>query len=184
MVARSTVTGDREWREEPVDRHHDRSAFDCGVPALNEYLSRYARQNAVSGGARSFVAVLSGEPTRVLGYYTIGPGSVDFAKVPSNILKRLGRYDIPVYRLARLAVNLPEQGRLLGSRLLFAAGRRALMVAAHIGGAGLAIDAKDERAARWYAGFGAVSLRDDPLRLLLPFETIAKAIRQADDAKL
>ncbi|MES2697081.1 MAG: hypothetical protein V4773_26690, partial [Verrucomicrobiota bacterium] len=33
------------WREEPIGRHHDRKTFDCGVPELNIYLERYARQN-------------------------------------------------------------------------------------------------------------------------------------------
>jgi len=62
------------WREEALTRHHDRAGFDCGVPALNEYLRRYARQNHDSGGAKTFVAVAPEAPTIILGYYTISPG--------------------------------------------------------------------------------------------------------------
>ena len=36
----------------------------------------------------------------------------------------------------------------------------------------LAIDAKDERAAAWYERFGALRLLDDPLKLVLPLDTI------------
>jgi len=32
-----------DWREEPIERHHDRKAFDCGSAELNEYLDRYAK---------------------------------------------------------------------------------------------------------------------------------------------
>lgn len=46
-------------------------------------------------------------------------------------------------------------------------------------GAALAIDAKDEGAARWYERFGALPLLDDPLKLILPLSVIADAIRTA-----
>jgi hypothetical protein len=170
-----------DWREEPIGRHLDRSNFDCGSPPLNEYLDRYARQNHESGGAKSFVAVPSAEPSRVLGYYTISPGSVEFARVPAKLTKRLGRYDVPVFRLGRLAVSVSVQGRGLGSDLLLAAGARALAVAVEVGGVALAIDAKDARAAMWYERrFGALPLLDDPLKLVLPLATIDDVVRAVE----
>jgi hypothetical protein len=159
-------------------RHHDRIPFDCGVEPLNTYLQRYARQNHESGGAKTFVAVPPGTPTTVLGYYTISPGAIAFAKAPAALTRKLGRYEVPVFRLGRLAVSIMVQGRGLGGDLLLAAGARALTVAAEVGGVALAIDAKDERAARWYARFGALRLLDDPLKLVLPLETIAAALKR------
>jgi GNAT superfamily N-acetyltransferase len=164
------------WREEALTRHHDRSSFDCGVPALNEYLRRYSRQNHESGGAKTFVAVAPEAPATVLGYYSISPGAVAFAKMPAAVTKKLGRYELPVFRLGRLAVALPLQGRGLGGDLLLAAGERALRVAQQVGGVALAIEAKDERAAAWYQRFGALRLLDDPLKLVLPLETIRAAL--------
>jgi GNAT superfamily N-acetyltransferase len=164
------------WREEPLARHHDRVHFDCGVPALNEYLQRYARQNHESGGAKTFVALSIETPSRVLGYYTISPGAMAFTQVPAAITKRLGRYEVPVFRLGRLAVALTAQGQGLGGELLLAAGERALAVAQQVGGVALAIDAKDERAATWYERFGALRLLDDPLKLVLPLETVRRAV--------
>jgi hypothetical protein len=64
--------------------------------------------------------------------------------------------------------------------LLLAAGKRALAVATEVGGVALAIDAKDVRAAQWYERFGAVTLLDDPLKLMLPLDVIAEAIRAAE----
>jgi GNAT superfamily N-acetyltransferase len=164
------------WREEALTRQHDRGSFDCGVPALNEYLQRYARQNHESGGAKTFVAVVPEAPLHVLGYYTISPGSIAFAKAPAAITKKLGRYEVPVFRLGLLAVSLSVQGRGLGGDLLLAAAERALAVAQELGGVALAIDAKDQRAAAWYERFGALRLLDDPLKLVLPLDTIRATV--------
>jgi len=168
-----------DWREEAIGRHRDRKSFDCGAADLNEYLARYARQNHESGGAKTFVAVSPAEPARVLGFYSISPGSIEFARVPANLTRKLGRYDVPVFRLGRMAVDLSVQGQGLGGDLLLAAGERALAVAAEVGGVALAIDAKAENAARWYERFGSLPLLDDPLKLILPLSVIADAIKAA-----
>lgn len=165
-----------DWREEPIGRQHDRAGFDCGTPELNEYLARYARQNHESGGAKTFVAVSDAAPTRILGFYSISPGSVDFTRVPAELTRRLGQYEVPVFRLGRLAVDRTTQGQGLGGELLLAAGERAISVAAEVGGVALAIDAKDAAAVRWYCRFGARHLLDDPLKLILPLRTLADAI--------
>ena len=167
------------WHEEAIARQHDRKGFDCGVPELNDYLRRFARQNHEAGGGKTFVAVDEAAPTRILGYYTISPGALTYARVPGVVTRDLGQYEVPVFRLGRLAVDLSQQGRGLGGQLLLAAGERSLSVAAVAGGVALAIDAKDERAAGWYERFGALRLLDDPLRLVLPLQTIAKALDAA-----
>ena len=82
-----------------------------------------------------------------------------------------------MFRLGRLAVSVSLQGRGLGGELLLAAGERALAVAEAVGGVALAIDAKDEAAARWYERFGALQLLDNPLALVLPLATIAAALK-------
>ena len=97
-------------------------------------------------------------------------------RVPPESTRKLGRYDVPVFRLGRLAVDLSVQGQGLGGELLLAAGERALAVAAEVGGTALAIDAKDGNAARWYERFGALPLLDEPLKLVLPLVVIADAI--------
>lgn len=165
-----------DWREEPIGKHHDRKTFDCGRIELNVYLDRYARQNHDAGGAKTFVAVSLVRPTRVLGYYSISPGAIAFAEVPARLTKKLGAYEVPVFRLGRLAVDRGAQGEGLGGELLLAAGERALAVAAEVGGVALAIDAKDDNTARWYARFGATALLDDPRKLILPLATMAAAL--------
>ena len=115
------MSGETFWREEAITQNHDREHFDCGVSALNDYLQRYARQNHASGGAKTFVAVTAAQPNRVLGYYSITPGAIEFARVPAALTRRLGRYEVPVYRLGRLAVDVSVQGRGLGAELFVSA---------------------------------------------------------------
>ena len=172
------MTAGVTWVERALAPHHDRASFDCGTPALNEYLRRYARQNHESGGAKTFVAVSAAASNTVFGYYTISPGAIAFAKAPASVTKRLGRYEVPVFRLGRLAVAVAMQGQGLGGDLLLAAGARALAVAGEVGGVALAIDAKNDRAATWYERFGALRLLDDRLKLVLPLDVIAAALNK------
>jgi hypothetical protein len=53
------------------------------------------------------------------------------------------------------------------------------LAAAEVGGVALLIDAKGERAANWYASYGAVPLTDAPLSLLLPLATLRAALEAA-----
>lgn len=161
------------WIEAPIGKSHDRNAFDCGEPALNDYLVRFARQNHDSGGAKTFLACDPGQPARILGFYSLSPASIDYARVPSVAKRGLGRYDVPVFRLGRLAVDRACHGKGLGGQLLIAAGKRCLAASEMVGGVALVIDAKSDRAAAWYASFGAIPLDDTPLTLVLPLATLA-----------
>jgi len=167
------------WEESPLGRSHDRNGFDCGNDDLNTYLKRYARQNHESGGAKCFVAVSLETPSRILGYYTLSPASVEFARVPPVVARGLGRYDVPVYRLGRLAIDQSVQGRGLGGRILFLAAQRCMSVAQQVGGVAMLIDAKNDHVAHWYEGYGAVKLLDNPLSLLLPFAAVEPAPKKS-----
>jgi GNAT superfamily N-acetyltransferase len=167
------------WHEEPIAKRHDREAFDCGEEALNEFLRRYARKSHELGGAKTFLAIDDADGKTVLGYYSLSPASVEYARTPETVRRGLARHEVPGFRLARLAVDRRFQGQGLGGQLLLAAGKRCLLAAAEVGGVVLAIDAKNERVARWYASYGAVPLKDAPLSLLLPLATIENALRAA-----
>lgn len=166
------------WREEPIGKHHNRDAFDCGDKALNEFIHRHARQNHEKGGAKTYLAV-SDQNAQILGYYSLSPASIAYERAPEVIKRGLARHDVPVFRLSRLAVDSSAQGHGLGGQLLLAAGRRCLLVAAQAGGVALLIDAKNERAAQWYSSYGAMPLLDAQLSLLLPFKTIHSALTAA-----
>jgi GNAT superfamily N-acetyltransferase len=166
------------WEETPLAKHHDRAAFDCGDADLNLYLQRYARQNHMSGGAKCFVAAPADAPARVLGFYTLSPASIEYSRTPALVKKGLARYEVPVFRLGRLAVDKSLQGRGLGGALLLRAADRCIRVASEVGGVALLIDAKNDRAAKWYAGYGALALLDAPRSLVLSFAVAVDAFRR------
>ena len=171
------------WEEMPLAKQHERKAFDCGDAELNHYLRRYARQNHDSGGAKCFVAAPTDALTRVLGFYTLSPASIEYDRTPLLAKKGLGRYEVPVYRLGRLAVDISVHGRGLGSALLLRAAHRCIRVASDVGGVALLIDAKnaknEEGVAQWYKGLGALQLLDTPLSLVLPFAVATDAFKRA-----
>jgi GNAT superfamily N-acetyltransferase len=167
------------WHEEPIGKRHDREAFDCGDDALNEFLRRYARQTPELGGAKTFLAIDDADNKTILGFYSLAPASLAYARTPEIIRRGLARHDVPGFRLARLAVDRRLQGRGMGGQLLLSAGRRCLLASAEVGGVALVIDAKNERVARWYSSYGAVPLLDAPLSLLLSLATIEAALKKA-----
>jgi GNAT superfamily N-acetyltransferase len=167
------------WYEEPIKKKHDREAFDCGEESLNEFLRRYARKSHELGGAKTFLAIDAADKKTILGFYSLSPASVEYSLTPDTIRRGLARHDVPGFRLARLAVDRRVQGRGIGGQLLLAAGRRCLLASAEVGGVVLVIDAKNERVAGWYAGYGALPLLDAPLTLLLRLATIEVALKKA-----
>ncbi|HWB99699.1 MAG TPA: GNAT family N-acetyltransferase [Bryobacteraceae bacterium] len=167
------------WHEEPISRKHDREAFDCGVEDLNIFLQRYARQSHDRGAAKTFVAVDNSDNQTILGYYSLAPGALAYASTPEMMRRGLARHEVPGFRLARIATHLRLQGQGLGGQLLAAAARRCLRASTEVGGVLLMIDATNERAARWYASYGAIPLNDAPLTLVMSLATFAQELKSA-----
>lgn len=171
------------WHEEPISKRHDRKSFDCGDAVMNEFLRKYARQSHDAGGAKTFVAVddEDGDDAAgkmILGFYSLAPGALAYADTPELARKGLARHDVPGFRLARIATDHRLHGEGLGGQLLAMAARRCLRAAAEVGGVVLIIDAKNERAAAWYASYGAVSLADKPLTLVMALAMFEADLRE------
>lgn len=167
------------WHEEPISRKHDRKSFDCGDPAMNDFLQRYARQSHESGASKTFLAIDNADNKTILGFYSLAPGALAYADTPETFRRSLARHDVPGFRLARIATDLRRQGQGIGGQLLAAAARRCLRAAIEVGGVVLIIDAKNDRAARWYAGYGAVPLSDKPLTLAMSLATFVTGLKEA-----
>lgn len=161
------------WREEAIARSHDRASFDCGDAQMNEFIRRFARQSHEQNAAKTFCAVDDANPNRILGFYTIAPSAVTHDAVPAAMTKGLARHEVSGFKLARLATDLSVAGHGLGGQLLAAAALRCLRLAGEGGGILLIIDAKNERAAGWYASYGAEPLQGRPLTLVMPLATFA-----------
>ena len=161
------------WEIQPLGRGHDRSAFDCGNAALNEWLEKRAGQWQKKELARCYVAVPKDE-SRVVGYYAISSHHVGYESLPADQAKGLPRIDVPVVLLGRLAVDQRARGQGLGSMLLIDALRRAEHLAAELGIRAVEVDAIDEAARQFYLKFGFTALEDEPNHLFLPMHVIRK----------
>jgi GNAT superfamily N-acetyltransferase len=157
-------------------------------------LRQTALQHQSKGISRTFVAVPRDDEaaqafqrngyagvgsSSILGFYVLSSAIVLVEALPSGLAKRYPRH-IPVTRLGRLAVRLDIQGQGLGRILLADAVNRARGAAQSVGSAGIAVDAKDEAAARFYWRFGFLACRDSPKMLYLPMWRTAALARTGE----
>jgi GNAT superfamily N-acetyltransferase len=156
-----------DWSIERLCRSHDKASFDCGKPALNDWLQRLAGQHERRDLARTYVAVRPNE-SRVLGYYAVSNHQVSYEALPDEQSKGLPTIDVPVILLGRLAVDRSVQGRGLGSFLLVDALHRAAYISQHIGVRAVEVHAIDDDARRFYLKYGFASLRDDKHHSVVP----------------
>jgi GNAT superfamily N-acetyltransferase len=157
----------------PLEAGHDLSAFDCGAPALDEYLKKYALVNQQNQSARTYVARRG---NTVVGYYTLAAGSVSREETPTRIARGLARHPVPVILLARLAVDRGEQGRGLGAGLLKDALLRAVQAAELIGCRAVLVHAKDQAARAFYQRHGFESSPIDEMHLYLLMKDIKASL--------
>lgn len=151
---------------EPLGAQHRLEDFDCGKPALNDWLLRHARQAQGSGSARTFVVA---EGHRVAGYFSLTVGQVDTLEAPERARKGMGQYPVPVVILARLAVSVQDRGRGIGVGMLQDAIRRTFVISEQAGIRAMLTHPIDDEAARFYTRFGFIAspLRERQLLLLL-----------------
>jgi GNAT superfamily N-acetyltransferase len=158
-----------------LSRNHDRSRFDCGVPELNSFLKATARQHGEKGISRTFVLSEQERPAAIFGYFTLTLCEVGTEHLPAAYSKKYPQHGLPAVRLARLAVSRKHQGKGYGGLLLAEAIHRTVLIAEQAGVIGLFVDAKDERAHKFYERYGFVSLPGHALQLFLPLETLRLA---------
>lgn len=161
------------FRLEPLGPAHDRTAFSCGVPALDSYLTRQASQDIKRRVSACYVAleVASG---KVAGFYTLAAASVPLNGLPPALAKRLPRYpSVPVARVGRLAIDQAFQGQKLGGALLADAAVRAARSEAAI--FALIVDAKDAGAAAFYRHHGFEPFGSNGLQLIVPLQRFVQA---------
>lgn len=165
------VTPGREHRPSapvPLTTDHDLSAFDCGEPALDDWL----RQRALNNESRFSRTYVVCEGNRVVAYVCISAGAVERAAAP-------GAPDtIPVSVIGRLAVSRSHAGHGLGADILADALKRIAAASQSIGiGIGaVLVQAKDEKAKRFYMACAEfIEYPADSRTLFLPIETVVAA---------
>ncbi|MBN9281853.1 MAG: GNAT family N-acetyltransferase [Hyphomicrobium denitrificans] len=155
----------------PLTVEHDLSTFDCGDPALNDWLRHRALKNE-SRFSRTYVVC---EDNRVIAYFCISAGAVERAAAPGKV-RRNAPDTIPVSVIGRLAVSRDHAGRGLGADILSDALRRIAVASQSIGIGAVAVHAKDEAAKRFYMKCAEfIEYPADSRTLFLPIETVVAA---------
>lgn len=155
----------------PLTADHDLSAFDCGQPALNDWLRQRALKNE-SRFSRTYVVC---EENRVIAYFCISAGAVERAAVPGK-LRRNAPDTIPVSVIGRLAVSRGHAGKGLGADILSDALRRIAAASQNIGIGAVLVQAKDDDAKRFYMKCAEfIEYPADSRTLFLPIETVVAA---------
>jgi len=115
---------------ELLDDTHRLEAFDCGKPALNAWLTGFARTNQARGFTRVLVVHDDGA---VVGYYRLAPSVIQPNITPRAI--RTGRPPdpIPCLLIGQLAVDRHYAGQGIGSGLVKDALRRCIAGAEIVG---------------------------------------------------
>lgn len=142
------------YRIGPLGPTVSTAGFECGEPALDTYLLKYASQDIKRGVARVFVAIPDEPQGRVAGFYTLSAASIAAETLPEAWRKKMPRYPVPVALIGRLAVNQSDQGRGLGSILLADAIQRVVTASQTLAVAAIIVDAKSDKAASFYRHFG------------------------------
>lgn len=154
-------------RPEPLGKRHRLEHFDCGEPALDDWLQRHALGAQASDSARVFVTTLDDGET-VVGYYALAAAQVEPEDATARALKGQPRArPVPAILLARLAVDREHQGAGLGRSLLQDVLLRCVEAAEAIGARVLLVHAKHDAAKAWYVQYDFEESPTDPLHLLM-----------------
>lgn len=155
----------------PLTNQHDLNNFDCGEPALNDWLRHRALKNE-SRFSRTYVVC---EDNRVVAYFCISAGAVERSAAPGK-LRRNAPDTIPVSVIGRLAVSRDHAGKGLGADMLSDALRRIALASQSIGIGAVMVHAKDEAAKRFYLRCAEfIEYPEDSRTLFLPIETVIAA---------
>jgi GNAT superfamily N-acetyltransferase len=155
----------------PLTAEHDLTAFDCGEPALNEWLRNRALKNE-SRFSRTYVIC---EDRRVVAYFCISAGAVERESAPGKV-RRNAPDTIPVSVIGRLAVSRDRAGKGLGADMLSDALRRIAVASQSIGIGAVLVHAKDDAAKHFYMKCAEfIEYPTDSRTLFLPIETVVAA---------
>ncbi|MBZ0228563.1 MAG: GNAT family N-acetyltransferase [Bauldia sp.] len=155
----------------PLTAGHDLSAFDCGEPALNDWLRHRALRNE-SRFSRTYVVC---EDNRVVAYFCISASAVERAAAPGK-LRRNAPDTIPVSVVGRLAVSRSHAGKGLGADILSDALRRIAVASQSIGIGAVLVHARDDAAKHFYMNCAEfIEYPEDSRTLFLPIETVVAA---------
>lgn len=148
--------------------------FDCGKPALDDWLVRRARTNQSTGTSRTWVVTMKDE-LRVVAFSASATASVLRSTAPKPWTRNQPT-ELPALLLGRLAVDGRHTGRGLAATLLKHFMGKALEVSRAVGVRIVLVHAKDDDAVAFYARYGFVPSPVDALTMMMLLEPQRRTI--------
>ena len=164
-MSRQPLTAPQKLRAD-----HDLSEFNCGEPALDDWLRRRALQNEEGGASRTYVVCIG---LRVVAYHSLAVGAVAHAGAPGRVRRNMPEL-VPVMIIGRLAVDQEFHGHGLGQGLLRDAVLRTLQAADIAGIRAILVHAISVDAQRFYERHGFVRSPIDPMTLMITVGDLAR----------
>ncbi|MDN3679290.1 GNAT family N-acetyltransferase [Vibrio tapetis subsp. quintayensis] len=149
---------------------HDRSRFNSGIEALNNYLKVMASQQAKKDNTRTFVLEDDNDSTHVIGFYTLTMTPIDL-KALSDKLQKKHQSSTSGGLIARLAVDERYKGKGFGEWLLIDALRKLLAASDSVAFPVVIVDAKDG-AKDFYERYGFQAFQDTENKLFITISDV------------
>jgi GNAT superfamily N-acetyltransferase len=172
-----STPSDRLSPPEKLSPDHDLSQFQCGEPALDDWLRKRALQNEESGASRTYVVCVG---RRVVAYYALAAGAVAHVDAPGRVRRNMPD-PVPVMVIGRLAIDQSIQGQGIGPALLRDAILRTLQAAEIAGIRAILVHAISERAKHFYEKWGFISSPVEPLTLMITVAEARKAVAEKSE---
>lgn len=164
------------WTLEGLVAAHPRRQFASGQASVDAWLQESAMQSQKKH--LTATKVLLDAERRIAGYYTLATSQIDFSELPPELVRKLPRRQLPAAVLAWLGVDRSCQGRGIGERLLATALLDCYEASRTFAFIAVILDCADEQAKRFYRRFDFAELPGYPLRLYLPFKSLAAMAQQ------
>jgi len=153
-----------------LQRSHPRKAFSCGEVRVDDWLRTKALQQQAK--RLSVTRVLLDAEGKIIGFYTLATGQIDFGDLPPEMVKRLPQRALPVAVLAWLGVDQGYHrqgwGRVLLAQALrdcYESGRTFAFVA-------VILDCIDDKARAFYSKWDFQALPGYRDRLFLSWRQL------------
>lgn len=155
-------------------QRHDRTRFDCGVVALDNYLRMMASQQASKDNTRTFVLEDAEQSSVVIGYYTLTMIQLDLERLPVHLQKK-HQSNHSAGLIARLAVDRRYVGKGYGEFLLVDALSKLRQASEVVAFPLVVVDAK-QGVAMFYKKMGFTPFLDEPDSLFMTMADIRRTL--------
>ena len=157
---------------------HDRSAFSCGVPRLDNYLRLTAKKQQKDDMTRVYVVVESGQQT-IIGYHAINLGTLNADALAKQPRSAPDHGELPVLFVGQIAVSEEFHGQGVGSILMGHVFAKAATIADQAGCFAVMLDVMSdggdeafEKRKAWYRSYGFQEFLSNPARLFMTMKQI------------